>query len=295
MKKLLVFFAFLLSTSIQAQELNCEIFINSDRIAGTNKQRFETLKTSLTEFMNSTVWTNISYDTEERIDVNISLILMQDLGSNQFTASLEIQSRRPVYNTDYYSPTYNFKDTKFTFSYTENQPIIYNEQNFTSNLVSVMSFYAYLMIGIDQDSFKEMGGTESFQKARQIVEFTQNKGYTGWDASSNRSNRYWIIENLLSDVYSDARKASYTYHRKGLDVMSTNSIEGKQEIIEALSLLERVARNKPNSTIVQNFMDAKQDEIVDIFSAGPRVNTAKIKETLNTLSPTNLSKWAQIK
>jgi len=230
MRNLLVIVLLILGFGLQAQELNCEVIINHDRIEGTNKQRFETLQTSLKEFMNSAVWTEYNYEVEERIDLTISLIIMQDLGSDQYSATLQVQSNRPVYGTDYSTPTFNYKDTKFQFKYTEHEPLIYNEQTFSGNLVSTMAYYAYLVLGLDEDTFKEKGGTAYFEKARKIVELSQNRGYSGWEPSSNRTNRYWITENLLSDTYSKVREASYQYHRLGLDNMYKNPVEGKNQV-----------------------------------------------------------------
>jgi predicted transcriptional regulator len=295
MRNLLVIFFVMLGSGLFAQEFNCEIIINHDRIEGTNKQRFETLQTSLTEFMNSQVWTEFSYEPEERIDLTISIIIMQDLGSDQYSATLQVQSVRPVYGTDYSTPTYNYKDTKFQFKYTEFEPLIYNEQSFSGNLVSTMAFYTYLILGIDEDTFKEMGGTIYFEKARKVVELSQNRGYSGWDPSSNRTNRYWIIENLLSDTYSSARKASYQYHRLGLDNMSKRPKEGKDQVYEAIMTLYKLAQSRPNANIIQNFMDAKTDEIVQVFSGGPQVDIAKLKKALNTISPTSQSNWERLK
>jgi len=295
MRKLLVLLMMFTGFAMQAQEFNCEIIINHDRIEGTNKQRFETLQTALTDFMNSAVWTEYNYEVEERIDLTISMIIMQDLGSDQYSATLQVQSNRPVYGTDYSTPTYNFKDTKFQFKYREHEPLIYNEQTFSGNLVSTMAFYTYLILGIDEDTFKEMGGTKYFEKARKIVELSQNRGFTGWDASSNRTNRYWIIENLLSDTYSKAREASYQYHRLGLDNMSKNPVEGKNQIYEAIMKLDELAKSRPNANIIQNFMDAKTDEIVQIFSGGPKVDIEKLKEALTNISPTNQSNWEKLK
>jgi hypothetical protein len=285
----------LLGSTLFAQEINCEVVVNSDRIEGTNKQRFETLQTAIIEFMNSQVWTEYNYEVEERIDVNISIIIMQEISTDQYSATLQIQSRRPVYNTDYFSPTYNFKDTKFQFKYTEHEPLIYNDQVFTSNLVSTLAFYTYLMLGIDEDTFKEMGGTAYFEKARKVVEFAQNRGYTGWGPTSNRTNRYWIIDNLLSETYSEAREASYQYHRLGLDIMSKNSVEGKNQIVQAIYKLEHLSENRPNANIIQNFMDAKIDEIVELFSGGPKVDIPKLKDALTTISPTNQANWEKLK
>ncbi len=295
MRSLLVIFLLMLGSGLYAQEFNCEIIINHDRIEGTNKQRFETLQTALTEFMNSAVWTEYNYEVEERIDLSISFIIMQDLGSDQYSATLQVQSTRPVYGTDYSTPTYNYKDTKFQFKYTEHEPLIYNEQTFSGNLVSTMAFYTYLILGIDEDTFKEMGGTTYLEKARKVVELSQNRGFTGWDPSSNRTNRYWIIENLLSDTYSKSREASYQYHRLGLDNMSKNPVEGKNQVYEAIMKINDLAKNRPNANIIQNFMDAKTDEIVEIFSGGPKVDIPKLKESLTTISPTNQSNWEKLK
>ena len=295
MRNLLVIVFIFLGSVLQAQEFNCNIIINHDRIEGTNKQRFETLQTALTEFMNSQVWTEYNYEVEERIDLTISIIVMQDLGSDNYSATLQVQSNRPVYNTDYATPTFNYKDTKFQFKYTEHEPLIYNEQTFSGNLVSTMAFYTYLILGIDEDTFKEKGGTAYFEKARKVAELSQNRGYAGWDPASNRTNRYWIIENLLSDTYSSVREASYQYHRLGIDNMATNPVEGKNEIYKAIIKIYELAKVRPNANIIQNFMDAKTDEIVQIFSGGPKVDIAKLKEALITISPTNQSNWEKLK
>ena len=295
MRNLFIILFSILSISSFAQELNCDVIVNHDRIEGTNKQRFETLQTSLIEFMNSAVWTDYNYEVEERIDISFNIIILQDLGSNEYSASLQVQSRRPVYGTDYFTPIYNYKDTKYQFKYTEHEPLIFNEQTFSGNLISVMSYYAYLILGIDEDTFKENGGTAYFEKARKIVELSQNRGFSGWDAASNRTNRYWIMDNLLSERYSLSREASYKYHRLGLDIMSRNPVEGKNEVYEAIMMIHELAETSPNANIIQNFIDAKSDEIVQIFSGGPKVDIPKLKEALIKISPTNQSRWEELK
>lgn len=295
MIKYIYIILFLLSTPLFSQELNCEIIINSDRIPGTNKQRFKTLQMALTEFINSSAWTNSNYSVEEKIEANVSIILSNEVSPNQFAATIQVQSRRPVYNTAYFTPTYNFKDVNFQFRYVEHEPLIFNEQNFNSNLVSVMVYYAYLIIGIDEDTFAPLGGTTSFERARRVVELANNQGFSGWDNTSNKVNRYWIIENLLADTYSDVRIASYIYHRQGLDMMSENSREAKNNIVLALKKMEGVSKIRTNSNIVQNFMNAKTNELVDLFSGGPEVDLKSLKSTLLRLAPSSQVDWDKIK
>lgn len=285
----------MLSTLLTAQELNCEITVNADKITGTNKKRFETLQTALVEFMNASIWTNRNYEVEERIDVNLTIMINQEIGSDKYDASIQVQSRRPIYGTDYYSPIFNYKDTKLQFAYVENQSLDFNEQNFSNNLVSTLAYYSYLIIAMDDDTFKENGGTKYYNKARKVVEVAQNNGYTGWEQGSNRINRFSIVDNLISERYSDARKASYKYHRLGLDLMSKDQVKAKNNIIQSINTISEIAKYNSNLSIVQNFSDAKVDEIVDIFSAGPKVDTEKIKSTLNTMSPANQANWDKIK
>jgi hypothetical protein len=283
-----------LSFNLNAQELNCIVNLNSDRIEGTNKQRFETLKASITEFLNTRVWTNESYETQEKIEANFNIILMQEIASDQFVATLEVQSRRPVFGSDYYTNLFNFKDNNFQFRYAEFQPLIYNEQVFSSNLVSVLSFYANLIIGLDKDSFENKGGTAYFEKARKIVEITQNQGYSGWEVSTNRVNRYWIIENILSPTYTTARDEFYNYHINGLDLMHNDIEKGRQSVYNSIKELSKINTNTPNQNYLQNFMNAKSDEIFDIFSGTINIDKKELKTFLNTLSPTNQNRWDRL-
>jgi hypothetical protein len=282
------------SAFINAQELDCIVNINSDRIEGTNKQRFETLKASITEFLNTRVWTDQSYETQEKIEANINIILMQEIASDQFVATIEVQSRRPVYGSDYYTNLFNFKDNNFQFRYAEFQPLIYNEQVFSSNLVSVLAYYANLIIGLDKDSFQNKGGTMYFENARKIVEVTQNQGYSGWEVSTNRVNRYWIIENILSPNYESAREEFYNYHIKGLDIMHMDVEEGRLAIFNSIKFLSKINTNTPNQNYLQNFMNAKSDEIFDIFNGADDIDKKELKEYLNSLSPTNQNRWDKI-
>jgi hypothetical protein len=283
-----------LSFNLNAQELNCIVNLNSDRIEGTNKQRFETLKASITEFLNTRVWTNESYETQEKIEANFNIILMQEIASDQFVATLEVQSRRPVFGSDYYTNLFNFKDNNFQFRYAEFQPLIYNEQVFSSNLVSVLSFYANLIIGLDKDSFENKGGTAYFEKARKIVEITQNQGYSGWEVSTNRVNRYWIIENILSPTYTTARDEFYNYHINGLDLMHNDIEKGRQSVYNSIKELSKINTNTPNQNYLQNFMNAKSDEIFDIFSGTINIDKKELKTFLNALSPTNQNRWDRL-
>ncbi|HEY4789184.1 MAG TPA: DUF4835 family protein, partial [Bacteroidales bacterium] len=223
---------------ILGQELKCNIQVVSEQIQGTNKKVFETLQSALYEFMNNRNWTNNVFTNEERIECNM-LINITDYSGSDFKGTLQVQSRRPVYGTSYNTVLLNYKDQNFDFSYTEFEPLDFSETSFRSNLTSLMAFYAYIIIGLDYDSFSYNGGTEYFRKAEAIVNNAQNATEKGWKPyeASNNKNRYWLIQNILDEKYSSVREFIYKYHRLGLDRMAEKTNEARDEIAEDLKLL----------------------------------------------------------
>ncbi|MCW3101943.1 MAG: hypothetical protein JWO09_383 [Bacteroidetes bacterium] len=294
MRKLILIFALLASLRINAQELNCQVQVLSQQISGTDKRAFEALQTAIYEFMNNRKWTNETFKLEERIDCSILINLTDRVGTDEYKGTFQVQSRRPVYKASYNSVLLNFNDQDFQFKYIENQPIEYNDNAFTSNLASVLGYYAYLIIGLDYDSFALNGGTPYLQKALGIVNFTQDVSEPGWKAFENNKNRYWLINNLMDASFVPLRECYYNYHRKGLDAMTDNKEAGRAVISESIETLKKVHAAKPLSFNMQVFFNAKSDEIINIYSGAFTDEKAKIVNTLNEIDPTNANKYAKI-
>ncbi len=278
---------------LKAQELNCTISVNSDKIPGSNKQIFTTLENSLNEFVNQTRWTNSNYKAQERIDCNLTITILEQ-SVNDFKGHIQIQSSRPIYNSSYLTPVFNFKDDDFAFKYVEFEPLQFNENTFESNLVSIVSYYVYTILGFDADTFSLNGGTPFFTKAQDILVQAQQSGYAGWNQNDGTGTRFTLIDNLLSPTYSSFRTSLYEYHLKGLDVMAEDQIKAKNKIAESIDGLKLIFDARPNAFLLRVFMDSKASEIVSVFSDGPRFDTFKLKEDLLKISPINAAKWSEI-
>ena len=278
-----------------SQELRCEITVNSDQVGQTNQQVFRTLERALNDFVNKSKWSNRIYNENERVDARM-FITVTEYTPPSFRATIQIQSSRPVFNTSYQSPVFNYKDNKFNFDYVEFQPLVYNQNVFDSNLVGVLSYYVYVILGLDADTFTLEGGTEYYKQAQQIVTQAQGTSYTGWSQSStDNKTRFVLIDNLLSNTFREYRIAMYNYHRKGLDILGDNNSTGKQVIAGTMRLFETLIKRRPNAFLIQAFFDAKSEEIANIFSDGPKIDLVALKETLNTVAPFYSSTWNEIK
>ena len=288
---LVVFFTL---TQLNGQELNCSITINSDKIPGSNKQIFTTLENALNEFVNQTRWTNSNFKPIERIDCNLTITILEQNGG-EFKGHIQIQSSRPVYNSSYLTPVFNFKDDNFSFQYAEFEPLQFNENTFESNLVSVISFYVYAILGFDADTFSLNGGTPYFTKTQDILVQAQQSGYVGWNQNDGTGTRFTLIDNILSPTYGLFRKALYEYHLQGLDVMSDNKQKAKQKIAASIADLKSIFNIRPNAFLLRVFMDSKASEIVSVFSDGPNFDTNKLKEDLLKISPINAARWSELK
>jgi len=282
------------SVLVNAQELNCTITVNADKIPGSNKQIFTTLENSINEFVNQKRWTNLNYKAQERIDCNFTLTILEQSGS-EFKGHIQIQSSRPIYNSSYLSPVFNFKDDNFSFQYIEFEPLQFNENTFESNLVSVISFYIYTILGFDADTFMLEGGTSYFTKAQNILVQAQQSGYAGWNQNDGTGTRFTLIDNILSPTYGLFRNSVYNYHLKGLDIMSEDAMKAKQKIAESIKDLKSIFDSRPSAFLLRVFMDSKATEISSVFSDGPIVDTSKLKEDLLKISPVNAVKWNEIK
>lgn len=285
---------FLTSISLGAQELNCVVTINSDQVGQTNQQIFKTLERSLNDFVNKNRWSNRVYKENERVNAQM-FITITEYESSRFKGNIQIQSSRPVFNTSYESPILNYKDNQLSFDYIEFQPLILNENNITSNLVGVVSFYTYMILGLDADTFSLEGGSDFYKKAQQIVTLAQSAGFSGWAQTSGERSRFELVDNLLSNSYREYRIAMYNYHRKGLDVLADNNSTGKQVVAGTMRLLETMSGRHPNAFLIQTFFDAKSEEIQNVFSDGPKVDIVQLKQTLNKIAPLYSSTWNEIK
>lgn len=295
MCKYIIVLLALFTMQAKAQELNCTVTVNADRVTDANTQVFRTLERSLTDFINNTRWGNRNFERSERIQCAM-FINVSAYSGNEFTATLQVQSGRPVYNSTYSSPVLNFNDKEFSFSYTEFQNLFYNPNAFESNLISVIGYYANIIIALDADTFELNGGTPYYQAALNIANLAGASGYKGWtQQEGGNQNRYFLINDILSTTFAPYRQALYEYHLGALDTMADNQKAGKEKVVAAINTLAEISKVRPNAFITRIFFDAKSDEIVQIFSAGPMITAPDLVSTLNRISPTNSSKWSRIR
>ena len=284
---------FLAPTISHAQELNCTVRVLAPQIQG-DKKVFETLQGAIYEFMNNRKWTDDQFDQQEKIEVSMQITITKRLSTDEFEGTMQIQSSRPVYKTSYNTVVLNHLDENFNFKYLEYQTLEFNENQFTSNLTGMLAYYAYLVIGMDYNTFGLNDGTPYFLKAQDIVNKAQNTPEKGWRAFENSKNRYWVTENLLNPIFKPLNEGMYKYHRLGLDIMTEEKDEARQIITESLEALKPVYRDKPGSLLLTVFFNTKADEIVNIYSKAYPDEKAKITNLLTEIDPAHTSKYQQI-
>ncbi len=295
MRKILILLFIMISTlNVNSQELRCNVQVVSQQIQGTNKQVFRTMQTSVYEFVNNRKWTSHVYAQDEKIECNILINLTDQISSDEFKGTMQIQARRPVFNSSLNTVLLNFKDNNIHFKYAEYQALEYNETNTPTSLTALLAFYANIIVGLDYDSFALQGGTPYFTKAEAIVNKMQNSRYPGWKSFESKSNRYWLIENILNNSYRPVRECIYRYHRLGLDRMADKMTDGRAEIAESLRLLQKAHRAKPGAFILQIFFDAKSDELVKIFTESFNEEKKRAYNLLIDINPANLNKYKKI-
>jgi hypothetical protein len=288
----------LFSLKLWSQELRCNVQVVSQQIQGSNKQVFETLQNAIYEFMNNRVWTNHVYTMEERIECNLMFNITEQLSADDFKGTLTIQSRRPVFNTNYYTTTLNFVDNSIRFRYVEFSPLEFDLNTHQSNLTSILAFYAYYILGLDYDSFSHFGGSTYFSNAEKIVINAQSAAETGWKPMDDvaHKNRYWLVKDMLDTEYEEVRTFNYNFHRLGLDVMDEKVVEGRAEITNSLELLRTVYRSKPDPYMypLRMVFDSKVDEIVNVYTESYPDERNRAYEILTEVDKPNANKYKAI-
>lgn len=277
----------------QSQELNCNVHVNADLIQGANQELISSLQNSMSEFMNNRRWTEMNFSPQERIECTMSFVF-QSLEGNNFKGELTIQARRPVYNSSYYSTLFNFRDNNISFEFSQFDQLEINQNYISSNLTAILTYYAYLIIGYDMDSFARLGGEPYFQMAENIVNMAQSTDYSGWKAFEDSRNRYALISNLMDEAFKKYRNYFYEYHRLGLDEMSINSPNARVRIAAGLPILREANRARPTAIVISSFLDAKNDELINIFSEATQQEKKDAVEILSDISPTNTARYESI-
>jgi len=285
-----ILFLFLSCTAI-AQDLNARVKVVAPKIQSTNKRIFQSLETAMKDFLNGHKWCADPILPQERFDCNFILNVTAWDGSSNFSGELQVQSSRPVFNSSYTSTLLSINDKDFDFTYTEGQSIDYSDQNFQNNLSSVMAFYAYIIIGMDYDSFSRYSGTSYFATAQNIVTNAQTASYKGWKAFDNNLNRYWLSENLNNKLYAPLRSFIYDYHRNGLDIMAENSNKGLKVISGLLPALSQIDRTRLGSMLPVVFYTAKCDEFISVFSKASPQEKVQAYNILSQADPANGNKY----
>jgi hypothetical protein len=281
----------LLSITVAAQDLNARVQVVSPKIQSTNKRIFQTLETAMKDFINGRKWSADNILPQERIDCNFILNVTSWDGSSSFSGELQVQSSRPVYNSTYTSTLLNILDKDIDFTYTEGQTIDFTDQNYLGNLSSIMAFYAYIIVGMDYDTFSRYGGSPYFLSAQNVVTNAQTSGSKGWKAFDGTVNRYWLSENLNNKLYQQLRSFMYDYHRNGLDVMFDNANKGRKAIGALLPSLSQVDRQRLGAMFPLVFFTAKSDELVSIFAKADSQERLQAMNILSQADPANGLKY----
>ncbi len=274
-----------------AQDLNARVSVVSPKIQSTNKRVFQSLETAMKDFLNGRKWIIDPILPQERLDCSFVLNITSWDGGSTFSGELQVQSSRPIYNSAYTTTLLNINDKDFDFTYNEGQTIDYSDQNFLTNLSSVMAYYAYIIAGFDYDSFSRYGGSPYFALAQQVVINAQTSSYKGWKAFDNNVNRYWLSENLNNKVYAPLRSLMYDYHRNGLDIMADNAGKGRKAITALLPVLTQTDRTRLGAMLPVIFFTAKSDELVSIFSNADPQERISVMNLLTQADPANGIKY----
>lgn len=280
--------------TVLAQDLNCDVIINADQIQTSDRRVFQDMETAIENFMNGRDWTPDEFKVEERIkcSLSINLVSMPSIGS--FSATVQVRSSRPIYNTNYESILLNFADRDWNFDYIESMPLEFNQNSYTTNLTSMLAFYAYVILGMDYDSFGELAGEQFYQIAQVIVNNAAQSGFPGWSGLESTRNRFSLIDDLTNQQMQGLRKGLYSYHRQGLDIFAEKPEEAQKNVLKVLEEIKTIKARYPGSIFVISFFDAKTDELVNIFSEGAMQEKRKAFELLSNLNPNKADTYRKI-
>lgn len=284
----------LFANSMSAQEFKCDIRINSNQVSGTDKTVFQNMQTALYEFVNNTKWTGINFKTNERIECSMAITVKERRDGDSFVADINMALRRPCYKASYTTPVFSFMDQNFYFDYMDGQTLDFTLTSHMSDLTSTIAFYVYMFLGLDFDTFSLNGGAPYFEAAQQVVNNAQSSSQPGWKAFDGNRNRYWLAENMNNNSYAPLHQFLYEYHRLGLDVMSEKPDEGRAAILNALEYLQTVYNSHPTCFFLQLIVDAKRDEIINVFSEGSQQEKTKASNIMKQIDPSKSSQYDAI-
>ena len=294
---LLAVLMLLVLTTTVAQELQVKININTQAIGTTDKSVFDNLQQTLQQWMDDRQWTDLQFQQNERIVVNFNLTVTKyDKNANRIMCTAMIQANRPVYNSSYTTTLYNNKDADFNFDFAQFDQLNFNEEQIDNQLTALMAYYAYLIIGLNLDTFSPLGGTDILQRCMQLTNNAQDLGFTGWKAFENSRNRFAIINDYLDEGMKSFRQLQYDYYRKGLDEMAQNAERGRTNVTEALQLLKQAHEDKPLSLLPQIWTDYKRDELANIYKGkGTQKEKEQVYDLLFNLNASQSNAWNKIK
>lgn len=293
MKKIFSIVALFICLSGFAQEFKARVAMSYSELQNPDRELFNKMRQDIEEFINNRTWTKHSFEEVERIEISFNFRIMSQ-SSDNYSASVQVQASRPIYGATYTSPLLNYLDENVSFQYQEFQSLEFEENTHTSNLTSVIAFYAYFVLGLDYDSFQENGGTEYYQKAQNIVTTAQSASERGWKSYESKTNRYWLADDVLNGTYSAFRSCLYKYHRLGLDVMSEKPKDGRAKIEQAINDLNKVYKVKPGAFLLDFFFYAKKTELKNIYSDAMPDEQKRVTTILKKINPANASDYDQI-
>jgi hypothetical protein len=294
MRRLLIILFACLAGHSFAQELKCSVTINATQIQTSDRGIFKDMKNSIEQFMNGRKWTTDEFKAHEKIVCNLLITITKMPSIGSFTASVQVQSARPVFNTNYQTLMFNFADRDWEFEYIESLPLEYNDNTYTTNLTSMLAVYAYLIIGLDYDSFSELGGTQYYQRALNVVNNAQQSNRPGWQSLGSNRNRYWIVENFNNPQMIDVRKAIYAYHRLGMDTFEKTPDKSREIILKGLRDIKKARDTNPNAVLIVSFLDAKGKELANIFSQGNMQHRREAYDIITAIDPSNRGAYSKI-
>lgn len=289
-----ILFASILTVAARAQEFNCKVSVIAPQIANQDPRIYKSLESAIMQLMNTRRWTNYNYAPAERIDCNFLITVTSQPSIDRFNGTMQVVYSRPVYGTDYLSPVFEIVDNDISFQFLENTQIEFAPERYINNLSSLLGFYAYFMLGVDADTFKNLGGTEFYELAQQVVSNAQNSADPGWKAFEGQVNRYWLIDNQLQAVFRPLREFLYTYHRGAFDQMGTDPANARKAIAASLEKLRTVHQAKPSSYNMQVFFNAKHQELVNLFKPADPQEKSKVLNTLSLIDPGHIQQYQKM-